>query len=1620
MYINKIDELLDNIIDDFSKKIVNNKEFSKIISESNFVKYQLEINEILQNYVKNINTSNLKDIVNNDNNILKIYSIIKRYLAYYFFLTIGYNLPKKNEVFINNIIEFSKNQSTFNYKIDNFFNSENNAMLIEFYNILRNTVVLLDLEPSKLQIVASKDEFKQTIEFLNKLGQEYVVNSFKLENINGDKNLQAHNIIKTLIFQELYLKKEKKEVYDILLSVEKESGEFTFIEIIQPNSFYIDYSAVENLLDENESAKGYASDIFNLINTFEEKQEDKFSSDDKFNILINNKILVPVVDDFLLYHKDSEKYETYTGPIDPKKKKEDTKIRYIVNKIDSISNFYSDSVKKNPTNKKNIEKLFYIPLSDRKATLINDYEEIKIINKITNQGAGAIENNQYYNDLVNYREYPYQNFKEFQDYGFTFQVNKTTTLMRYTSFESNKKNNYIESRVSNKNSYINIVGVIVTNKKNPTECIKLKNIKDVRNISKNKNNGYLQTLNYLKKNLDKNTKNNKAVFWKFDESVDYAKSSSYQQTKTNNQENIKNTVAQLYDELIYFVYSSILEKIESKQSISIYDGLQVIKHFENKFFPVTNNNTIKNLLEKSIYLDNSIKVIKSYDKKEDMIGSLFENAIKLPVYKPDKKTNNRLIIEGDYILEEEPEEEKTEADKVGAICQHFLSWNSIMSIRKNSPNEYADLLYNFINQYVRENNEGDYVCKSCSTQLNIKKYITDGYYDKSTNQFTTFTMPLNVFLEDVPEYEKYKSSIRNVDKLVERLSSVCSISYYIGSNSSSKSRRKPVVKNIIDILIKHNKIINKYYKKRHENIDKLYGISKNFTNLFVFDLDNSIFTFSSKDKDFYKPIKLNNILVYTMFSLVIELSDSQIIFMNSDKTCNFTAFDKYGHTFFDGMKIIINDSGDVKPIKSFPILCYVIFYMSCLITKYKLWSFENKDNTLSKNKLIPLISKSIINTFVDVTNSILEVNRKKDKEFLYTLLCNRFFLQLNSNFKNIGLLKKLRKDNQNKMSAVIHSKKFITTKLNPILLPEEYKDHKLGSQQFLSDTFSKIFPKQDKQQKEKLINFSNKTNCLDGNFHEWVTKDSTLQCNKCSKKIDSIKESSSDNNTIKENILLEDLKKLSNKYCITGDNHKFIFNAEKRKNVCIKCNFEMDSVLSQKDLMTLQKNLKNKYNSILLKNTNKINLKKSIEFKEIKDIHEIKKEVENGGLNKLINKFIDIIQTNIGQIATIGNKKISLKKDTYIIDHTPKGGSLDKPIIITDTSKIIFKKDHTFFKKDVIYYTNLTGSKTDVFYDAISYVLLGYKEVNKNYVILQNTNKYLIIQDSIYNRISNIGIKNRYIPIDNSIKDMKENYPGIPDDIIINNVTSNILRQRLDVLKKTVTDFQRYMYRLIFNYEDTVVENNDEEEVSRDDFMKKYYKKLTKIKVKDSNGENKIFSNWNKINGKLFNIIDKNVNINLNINDKTIPSDEIKRIDISGNIMLYYIIQELIKLISYNTSKFITANLVYFIIDVLNNIYEFYNEDIIYRNTDVRRFTYLLLTDKFIYDTQEQFSVAHPEGFYGEYTDIDDGVNEEQQEQLYNDNEEFASIDVDNMVDEFVSEDDDTMVLDPDNFNPND
>ena len=133
MYLNKIDLLLDKITDDFYATITKTQILKKILYETNFVKFQKELTEFLKNYCDKINLSEIEDVLKNSSIKIKIQETIKRYLCIYLFLYIGFFYGNADSTYMNNIVEFTKNAIQYNYKIDNFFNSESNALVVKYF-----------------------------------------------------------------------------------------------------------------------------------------------------------------------------------------------------------------------------------------------------------------------------------------------------------------------------------------------------------------------------------------------------------------------------------------------------------------------------------------------------------------------------------------------------------------------------------------------------------------------------------------------------------------------------------------------------------------------------------------------------------------------------------------------------------------------------------------------------------------------------------------------------------------------------------------------------------------------------------------------------------------------------------------------------------------------------------------------------------------------------------------------------------------------------------------------------------------------------------------------------------------------------------------------------------------------------------------------------------------------------------------------------------------------------------------------------------------------------------------------------------------------------------------------
>jgi len=326
-----------------------------------------------------------------------------------------------------------------------------------------------------------------------------------------DVTINVHNLIKTLVFGEIYKNQEQSLVFKILGDIEASENEFTWIEIVVTVDDVSDLGFLQSIFADKPDGDVLARNIYDMLNT--EKSSKITSYETKNNYLIQTKCVSPIVDDFIRYHRDIDRLDVDNDPSlnmisfskennerniqlalsrQNKKKKENTKAQLIVNKLDIISDLYSDNVRANPEREKEIKKLFYAPLNYRKAVSYNYSDEFKVFTKIDSLGKKGREDNEYYRELRNILSTPYFNFKDFKDYGLTLHLENDNPIkmLRYSDIEyiSQMPQAFLDIRSGPNQvvsqSVVNMTGLLLGPFiKKPLQCRTKADLVNIRSVS---------------------------------------------------------------------------------------------------------------------------------------------------------------------------------------------------------------------------------------------------------------------------------------------------------------------------------------------------------------------------------------------------------------------------------------------------------------------------------------------------------------------------------------------------------------------------------------------------------------------------------------------------------------------------------------------------------------------------------------------------------------------------------------------------------------------------------------------------------------------------------------------------------------------------------------------------------------------------------------------------------------------------------------------------------------------------------------------------------------------------------------------------------------------------------
>jgi len=1630
MYVNNIDNIINQLIDKFYLNyILDDKTVKQVSNEKkiNFVENRNDINDFLMKFFNQIDTEEIRNIINNKENQIRVIDIIKRYITYYYFIYVGYFYSGTIKEFRNNIIQYSKLQETSVATIKNFFDTTNNYQLVKYIMLLKDfskLIAMTDIQKKEIKSHEMMDAF----DFFRKMGTEYIGKFFYIKN-----EVNVHNLIKTFILNEIYVKQDRDIIFTILNDIDEDEYEYTFIDIVTTNEQSFDFNAIKDVYNVYENGEYLAMETYELLNNLSTQINTQIEShDEKNNSLCQMQFILPIVDDFLRYHLDTEHLDLeknkttnpflYTKNIkhianseQKKKRSENTKATIIINKIDALTSLYSETTKQNPEIEKEIKKYFTGPLSYRKAVTYNYLDEIKV-REIVGSYIKSSEHYEYFLEIKYYNKYAYINFNNFNNVGTSVNLNVDypINVLRESNIEFNKQMKFTELdiRTGVSDTILNIVGLSfypLTNK--VIQCSQKHDLINIRDISvmHNENdklvelktdNGFEMFLNAIKYlyvdliNINENDEIyvdinsvkkenhhlvNKVIYWIYDIELDKTKMITYENIHSP-QEIIKLLNSILYDRLNELLINR-LKKIIHGLNISLDRIENIITNFCKYTSLKINKNQIMEIVTYHYLMNVDIpkKSIDIESANNSVPNFINNDKTNIDIF----KINMSDLISGKKI-------KIITATENGAIqsnvkCKHENDWDKLIADKRSDINKYNVNLGNFLQTYAYETQQYEYICNICGEILQIQKYALDGKFDNNAQQFISLYTPIIIPLQDMNEYKKYLNVLKHIENLINRVSLITETNMFGENNANAKMAKKNVIKQIIDILIKHNEInVNKNFdlEKRQDVMEKRFGINKNIDLVHFFKIEDVFFDVSAKKSDniTLNYIKLNNVLLYALLIFITELNGTQITMMYFDKTANIYTFEKYSAKLFENINIKKNiNSPETVPISTYPVLCYVVFLVSYLCVKYKLW-YDQKLLTDGKNIRQNTIINIIIHSISDIVNSISMDADRNSGDYVYALTARRLYTYLNTVFRDNDIIKQLKKRHSK------YSGNETQEKINEEKNTHYFNNKKTQNKIHKIKIFNKIgtgikFP-------TNLITTTDKTFhddanfCISGSIHEWKVSNNVVKCSKCGILSSQFKHEPRQD----ENYYLN-LANIAKYKCIKGTVHEYVSNT-----VCSKCNRDVNYKYTKADLDALITSIYIEKAKTQIINDDEINNNNI--FNEL--LNKFKKDNNDnnyGNNNAIICKFIKLIETNIGTSITLEKTKhpIYFSNNLYVIYNAFNGSKFEPPIkFLESENRILFKDNHPHFKTDVYYYTDSRNLSVDVFYSADTLRFIGYKEKHKDFIKVSNSGFYLEIIPSIKQIILMLGIKTKYFDTGKIFLANKK--MGIDDTQNYYKIIENLIKGHIISVKNIVNS----IITKIINIKNHDVINVD----AIDEETKKQQTTNRIVSIDDD-----IFKNWNEIKKSLSYIDVKWDETNVKFNDANyINSDLINYYDTTSNVMIYYLISELSHAIEKSGNNKNKENLSYEIVELFYGIYKSYNIDNVKNNTEFKRFGYLVDASIITIDTMRKGMGLVKE----EKIEVSNDENDEsKKDNDFNDKElikEAQVLDVDNS---FMENDDD-------------
>lgn len=1256
-----------------------------------------EIDRLLQQIYDEMNLDSVQRQIGRIRAAQRVAAVFRQYVAIYLMLYIGYHDDGDLAVYRNNLVQYASLHRSRGGEAQ--LTPEVIYQLVQWrekIQVIRQYLPLAEL--GREAMIGNSPG----AEFVRRWGEEYVQ-----QHLVAEGEVQVHNLLKTVVFGDLYQATDREDILLLLQESEEDRGEYIYIQIVTSNDIYRSLEAFSSLWPADPTSQRLAAVMW---------QEGAWGgvAPPSVESWWRAPGSHPIVQDWLRYHRDTSqvgdsRLSELPGYRDlGSDRAEDTRASIIVREIDAISERWSAAIRSQEANIQAIERLFEHQLQDRQAVFHNHTEEMLALDRIISAGPKEMDQNEYYLDLDYIVRHAYFNYRTPDPHlptllEYRLRSGGQAELLRYCNlqFQEQHRDRAVDWRPAEVGTSLSVVGqlrlplqwsgVPTRGQLQPTTWETLRDQTIARLTSGVTVTGETYPV------LQRDDRQRDVPLYVTEGLTEEGLLQATEMLRSAYLETAADLLRQVGHRTWHYAASTLHHWLSYAQIPRTSD--LIVLYLRRYYLPVS-----------------LPREVRPGPTPQDQIHYRYQAPVQPPLRLIEIDLRNPVLPIPYLDVEAEAQLADLQAREGGASCRHELDWRQIRELADGPINDYNQALEQFLQTYAIHTLDQGYVCKICSAVLPVAPEVVTSW---SSSSYYVSYIPPRVELSQVEEYVDYEPLIEAVGSLVRRVSQMAGIRVFIGNDEVSQTRRVSLIKSVLDLTIAHNRTS----LESPAPDPSVYGVRPSIDSVYYFRVDPSMLqdSFGTQITDETQiRIKRDNLLLYFMYVFLTELSPGQVIHMTHTSRTNIHTYLKVAPRLFRGLRVrtSINDPRTIE-VTEWPVFCYLLYVYSYNLSRYRLW----QSTASTRQGYDPGVQIAIVHSMIHLINDVSYQAGRHPDHYVYRQSTHQFYSNVYPLFRNAEVMEMLGVEHSRYDRGLMASSTPQVTPLGTLPLAQ-YESVETLPMPYPSYTRRGWYPARDLRTLVYPIaeTLDARTVCEDGQYYHWQLEGGQWTDTRCGMRMAEVPPLTQPSESRRPAVYQRSLRQLADHYCPDGYAHQM--DAE---GTCTRCGYRPGSEIPPESLLRLAEGWRAKRPW-----TQPIPVEDPCLGYTL--------PVWDGGLLEVLLSILGA-ETQVG-VEGVHRLPIYLDDDLYAIRANHLGKPLETPATYRHSERqFTLVPDHPHYGTAVYSYTNRKAG-VDVYYDMVTLQQLGYKPHQGEYATVEGVE--LSVVPSVRDQLRALGWKDHY------------------------------------------------------------------------------------------------------------------------------------------------------------------------------------------------------------------------------------------------------------------------------------